>query len=237
MGIGILGRKVGMTQIYDPTGNVIPVTFIQAGPCHVLQLKTAERDGYQAVQLGYLDKPRRLARRSERGHVAKLDSKRQRSRGAAGVAAVSKAGCEPKRFVRELRISSENYQVGQEIKVGVFADVAAVDVTGTSIGRGYAGAMKRHNFRGQRASHGVKKVHRHIGGQGSSAYPARMFKGKRMAGQYGNARSTVRNLRVVRVDEENGLLLVCGAVPGPSGGYVVVRPTNKVPVPVPAAPE
>lgn len=234
MGIGILGRKVGMTQIYDAAGKVIPVTVIQAGPCHVLQVKTGAHDGYEAVQLGYLDKPRRLARRSERGHVAKLDSKRQRSRGAAGVAAVAKANCEPKRFIRELRISSEGYQVGQEIKVGVFSEVAAVDVTGTSIGRGFAGQIKRHNFRGQRASHGVKKVHRHGGGQGSSAYPSRMFKGKRMSGQYGNARSTVRNLRVVQVDTENNLLLVYGAVPGPNGGYLVVRPTNKLPVPVPA---
>ena len=114
MGIGILGRKVGMTQVYDPAGNVISVTVIQAGPCHVLQLKTGECDGYEAVQLGYMDKPRRLARRSERGHVAKLDSKRQRSRAAAGIATVTKAGCEPKRFVREFRISPEGYEVGQE---------------------------------------------------------------------------------------------------------------------------
>ena len=231
MGIGILGRKVGMTQVYDPAGNVISVTVIQAGPCHVLQLKTGDGDGYEAVQLGYMDKPRRLARRSERGHVAKLDSKRQRVRAAAGIATVSKAGCEPKRFVREFRISPSDYEVGQEVKVDVLADVASVDVTGTSKGRGYSGAMKRHNFSGQRASHGVKKCHRHLGGTGCSAYPSRLFKGKRMPGQYGNTRCTVRNLRVVQVDAENDLLMVYGAIPGPNGGFVTVSPTNKLPGP------
>ncbi len=228
MSIGILGRKVGMTQVYDPSGSVISVTVIQAGPCHVLQVKTGECDGYEAVQLGYLDKPRRLARRSERGHVAKLDSKRQRARAAAGIATVSKPGCEPKRFVREFRISPEDFEVGQEVGVDVLSGVASVDVTGTSKGRGYSGAMKRHNFQGQRASHGVKKCHRHLGGTGCSAYPARLFKGKRMPGQYGNTRCTVRNLRVVQVDAENNLLLVYGAVPGPNGGFVTVRPTNKL---------
>ena len=231
MGIGILGRKVGMTQVYDPAGNVISVTVIQAGPCHVLQLKTGDGDGYEAVQLGYMDKPRRLARRSERGHVAKLDSKRQRVRAAAGIATVSKAGCEPKRFVREFRISPSDYEVGQEVKVDILADVVSVDVTGTSKGRGYSGAMKRHNFSGQRATHGVKKCHRHLGGTGCSAYPSRLFKGKRMPGQYGNTRCTVRNLRVVQVDAENDLLMVYGAVPGPNGGFVTVSPTNKLPGP------
>jgi len=228
MAIGLLGRKVGMTQIYDPTGKVIPVTVIQAGPCHVLQLKTEERDGYEAVQLGYLDKPRRLASRSRRGHVAKLDSKRQRRRAAAGVESVAKPDCEPKRFVREVRGSIEGYEVGQELKVDVFAEIKAVDVVGTSKGRGTAGAMKRHNFRGQRASHGVKKCHRHLGGTGCSASPSRLFKGRRMAGQYGNARCTVRNLEVVGVDADNNLLMVRGAVPGPNGGYVIIRETNKL---------
>jgi len=228
MNIGLLGRKVGMTQVYDETGGVIPVTVIQAGPCHVLQLKRADGDGYEAVQLGYLDKPRRLARRSERGHVAKLESKRQRRRAAAGVAALSRAACEPKRFVRELRGPVEGYEVGQELTVDVFSEVAAVDVVGTSKGRGTAGVMKRHNFRGQRASHGVKKVHRHAGGTGCSADPARVPKGKKMAGQYGNARSTIRNLKVVKIDVDNHLLVVRGAVPGPNGGFVMVRQTNKV---------
>jgi large subunit ribosomal protein L3 len=227
MPVGLLGRKVGMTQIYDEAGQVIPVTVLQAGPCHVLQLKTAASDGYNAVQLGYLDKPRRLASRSARGHVAKLDSKRQRSRAAAGLQPVSKAACEPKRFIREFRGSTDGYQVGQKLSVALFAEIKAVDVVGTSKGRGTAGAMKRHNFRGQRASHGVKKVHRHVGGSGCSADPARIFKGKKMAGRYGNARCTARNLRIVQVDPVNNLLVVRGAVPGPNGGFVMIRQTNK----------
>lgn len=230
MAIGLLGRKVGMTQIYDPAGAAVPVTVIQAGPCQVLQLKVEEQDGYESVQLGYLDKPRRLASRSVRGHVAKLDSKRQKSRAAAGIEPVARAGCEPKRLVREFRIPVEGYEVGQEVKVDALAEVKAVDVTATSKGRGFSGAMKRHNFAGQRASHGVKKCHRHLGGTGCSASPSRLFKGKKMAGQYGNARCTVRNLKVVRVDTDNDLLLVKGAVPGPNGGFVVIKPTNKLPV-------
>ncbi|NUQ65422.1 MAG: 50S ribosomal protein L3 [Pirellulales bacterium] len=231
MAFGILGRKVGMTQIYDSAGMVIPVTVIQAGPCHVLQVKTKEHDGYEAVQLGFLDKPRRLARRSERGHVANLDSKRQRSRTSAGIAAVAKADCEPMRLVREFRIPASGVEVGQQIGVGSLEGVASVDIVGTSKGRGTTGPMKRHNFRGQRATHGVKKVHRHVGSIGSSQFPGHVPKGRKMAGQYGATRCTIRNLKVVRIDAENNLLLVRGAVPGPNGGYVIVRPTNKLPVP------
>ncbi|NQT12802.1 MAG: 50S ribosomal protein L3 [Planctomycetes bacterium] len=230
MGIGLLGRKVGMTQIYDKTGHAIPVTVIQAGPCHVLQLKTKDRDGYEAVQLGFLDKPRRLAGRSVRGHVAKLDSKRQKARNAAGVSPLPKANCEPKRLIREFRVAVVDYEVGQEIDVNAFSEVSAVDVVGTSKGRGTAGAMKRHNFRGQRASHGVKKCHRHLGGTGCSASPSRVLKGTKMPGRYGNARATSRNLKLVEIDLENHLLLVYGAVPGPNGGYLVIQPTNKLPM-------
>jgi large subunit ribosomal protein L3 len=229
MTIGLLGRKVGMTQVYDEkSGIVVPVTVMQAGPCHVLQLRTQDCDGYDAVQLGYLDKPRRLARRSERGHVAKLDSKRAKARSQAGVEVVPKADCEPKRFVREFRGATDGVSVGESIDVDSFAEVSTVDVVGTTKGRGFAGVMKRHNFAGQRATHGVKKCHRHAGGTGCSAYPARLFKGRRMAGQYGNTRCTVRNLRVVQVDSENQLLVVRGAVPGPNGGYVMIRETNKL---------
>jgi large subunit ribosomal protein L3 len=228
MAMGILGRKVGMTQIYEETGKAIPVTVIEAGPCHVLQLRTEALDGYDAVQLGYLDKPRRLARRSERGHVAKLSSKRAKKQAAAGVEMAAKAGSEPQRHIREFRGSTEGYEVGQEVGVGSLAEVKAVDVTGTSKGRGFAGVMKRHNFSGQRASHGVKKVHRHAGGTGCSADPGRLFKGRRMAGQYGNTQVTVRNLHVVSVDPENNLLLVNGAVPGPNGGLLIIRATNIV---------
>lgn len=228
MAIAILGRKVGMTQVFNEQGQVVPVTVVQAGPCHVLQVRTPERDGYQAVQLGYLDKPRRLASRSERGHVAKLDSKRARQRAQAGVEIPAKAGCEPKRFIREFRTESTDFPVGAVIDVSNFAEISAVDVTGTSKGRGYTGAMKRHNFAGQRASHGVKKCHRHLGGTGASASPGRLFKGRQMPGQHGNARSTMRNLKVVRIDPENHLLLVKGAVPGPNGGFVEIRQTNKL---------
>ncbi len=228
MAKGLLGRKVGMTQIYDESGNVVPVTVIQAGPCHVLQLRTNERDGYEAVQLGYGDKDRRRASRSERGHVAKLESKRSKARSAAGIESPAKADCEPQRFIREFRGSTEGYEVGQEITVSALEGVDSVDVVGTSKGRGFAGVMKRHNFHGQRASHGVKKVHRHAGGTGCSANPSRTIKGRRMSGHYGNARTTTRNLKVVKLDTENNVILINGAVPGPNGGMVVIRETNKL---------
>ena len=225
---GILGRKVGMTQIYDEAGTAIPVTVIEAGPCAVLQIRTVEKDGYEAVQLGYLDKLRRLAARSERGHVAKLDSKRSKKRAAAGISLPAKAGCEPKRFIREIRGPIGELQAGGQLTVEAFADVKSVDVTATSKGRGFSGAMKRHNFHGQRATHGVKKCHRALGGTSASAFPSRLFKGVKMPGQYGNARSTVRNQRLVRIDAERNLLLVRGGVPGPNGGYVVIKVTNKL---------
>jgi large subunit ribosomal protein L3 len=228
MAIGLLGRKVGMTQIFDDSGNVVPVTVIQAGPCHVLQLRTVERDGYEAAQLGFSDKPRRLANRSERGHVAKLDSKRSKARAKAGIELAPKPDCEPKRFVREFRGSTEGLDVGQALDVNQFSDVKFVDVVGTTKGHGTTGVMVRHNFHGQRASHGVKKVHRHAGSTGQSAYPGRVPKGHRMAGRYGNERNTVRNLKLVTIDAENNLLLVCGGVPGPNGGYVIIKQTNKL---------
>lgn len=231
MSKGILGRKVGMTQIYDEAGNCIPVTVVQAGPCRVLQVRTVERDGYEAIQLGFLDKPRRLASRSERGHVANLDSKRSKKMTAAGVQLPDKAGSEPQRFVRELRGPAGEAKVGQEVTVEALAEVKAVDVTGLSKGRGFSGVMKRHNFAGQRATHGVKKVHRHMGGTGALAANrggGRMKKGKKMPGQYGHERVTIRNLKLVRVDKDNNLLLINGAVPGPNGCYVIIRETNKV---------
>ncbi len=267
----ILGRKVGMTQIYDHSGQVVPVTVVQAADCDVLQLKSLDRDGYEAVQLGVGDKPRRLSRNSERGHVARLSSKRVKRLAGAGVELPPKPGCEPKRFVREVRGSVDGFELGNRISVGgftptlsdvpellleaakangidvnkptwreeferkkaekyraVFNAVVSVDVTGVSRGRGYSGVMRRHNYSGQRASHGVKKVHRHPGSTGSSADPSRTIKGRRMAGQYGNGQVTVRNLKVVKVDADNHLLLLRGAIPGPSGSYVVIRQTNKV---------
>ncbi|MFQ5730636.1 MAG: 50S ribosomal protein L3 [Planctomycetaceae bacterium] len=228
MPVGLLGRKIGMTQVYEGEESV-PVTVIAAGPCTVLQLRTPERDGYSAVQIGYEDKPRRKASRAERGHVANLNSKRQKALADAGVASPAKAGCEPKRFVREFRTDGEEHglEVGAALTVGVFADESFVDVIGQSKGRGTAGVMKRHGFSGQRASHGVKRVHRHGGSIGMSADPARVLKGTRMAGRYGASRVTTRHLKVVRVDEEHNMLLVKGAVPGPNGGFLIIRHTNK----------
>jgi large subunit ribosomal protein L3 len=226
--VGILGRKVGMTQIYNEAGEVVPVTVVAAGPCDVLEVRTQDRDGYEAVQLGYLDKPRRLASRSQRGQVAKLDSKRNKKRSAAGIEITAKAGCEPKRFVREIRGPAGQLEVGSQVKVDAFEGVKAVDVASTSKGRGFSGVMKRHNFAGQRATHGVKKCHRHAGGTGCSAYPSRLFKGIRMAGQYGSKRCTVRNQKIAGIDIEKNLLLIRGAVPGPNGGYVIVKQTNKL---------
>jgi len=241
---GILGRKVGMTQIYDEAGNAIPVTVVEAGPCRVLLVRTQERDGYEAVQLGFADKlsvsdkkrapdqrNRSRASRAERGHVAPLSSKRGKRREAAGVKAGEKAGSEPQRFVRELRGAAGEIKVGQDVTVEALAEVKAVDIIGVSKGRGFSGAMKRHNFAGQRATHGVKKVHRHMGGTGALAANrggGRMKKGKKMPGQFGNARITMRNVRLVKVDKENNLLLLNGSVPGPNGGYVVIQETNKV---------
>lgn len=228
-----------MTQLYlGDGGAAVPVTVIEAGPCNVLQLRSQERDGYEAVQLGFLDKKRPAdganrsrssqAARSERGHVATIKSKRSEARKSAGVELLAKADCEPKKFVREIRGSVDGLEVGQEVKADVLEGVARVDVTGINKGRGYAGVMKRHNFSGQRATHGVKKCHRYPGSTGQSAYPSRVVKGRRMAGRYGGKKMTMRNLKLVRVDAENNLLLVHGAVPGPVGGFLVIRETNKV---------
>jgi large subunit ribosomal protein L3 len=225
---GILGRKIGMTQIYDEAGNVVPVTVIEAGPCDVLQIRTVDRDGYEAVQLGFADKPRHLAARCERGQVAKLDSKRSKRRAEGGVVAVAKAGCEPKRFVREIRGGAGDLEVGAKVTVAALEGIERVDVVSICKGRGFSGAMRRHNFSGQRATHGVKKCHRAIGGTSGSAFPSRVFKGKKMAGQYGNAKTTMRNQKLQRIDAEQNLLLIRGAVPGPNGGYVVIKKTNKL---------
>lgn len=217
-----------MTQVFDASGVMVPVTVIEAGPCPVLAVRSPDRDGYSAVQIGFLDKPRRLASRAVRGQVANLDGRRAKRRAEAGVVAAPKANCEPKRLVRELRGTYDGAEVGSVLTVTVFEGVEFVDVTGTTKGRGTAGVMKRHGFKGQRASHGVKKVHRHQGGTSMNTSPARVFKGKRMAGRFGNERSTMRNVKLVGIDAERNLLVIRGAVPGPDGGYVLVRETNKI---------
>jgi large subunit ribosomal protein L3 len=231
--MGLMGRKVGMTQVYDDKGHLAPVTVLEVGPCPVLLIRDQGRDGYDAVQLGFLDKLRRKASRPERGHVsAELESKRRRARSAAGVAIPPKPDCEPQRYIREFRLTAPfDGKVGAILNVGqVFEGVSAVDVIGKSKGRGTAGAMKRHGFHGLGASHGVKKHHRSPGSVGSLASnrgSGRPKRGKRMPGRYGATRTTSRNLRVVRLDADHNLLLVEGAVPGPNGGLVLVRPTNK----------
>jgi large subunit ribosomal protein L3 len=209
MRVGLLGRKIGMTQIFQEDGAAVPVTVLECGPCTVLQVRTEEVDGYHAVQLGFADKKRKNATQAERGHAKKADA-------------------EPKRYVREIRQeAATDLAAGATLTVEVFNDVKHVDVTGVSKGRGFAGVIKRHGFRGLRATHGVKRMHRHPGSSGPSADPSRTRKGIRKPGQFGNARTTVRNLEVVRVDPANNLLLLRGAVPGPNGGYLTIRQTNK----------
>ena len=221
MQVGLLGRKVGMTQIFEPDGTAVPVTVLECGPCTVLQVRTAERDGYHAVQLGFDDKKRKSATQAERGHAKKV-------------------AAEPKRYVREIRQESaaEGVAEGQILTVEVFETLLQekakdkktfhVDVVGTSKGRGFTGVVKRHGFKGLRATHGVKRMHRHPGSSGPSADPAHTRKGIKKPGQHGNTRITVKNLKVVRVDLTNNLLLIKGAVPGPNGGYLTIRQTNKV---------
>lgn len=233
MPLGLLGLKVGMTQVYDDAGKIHPVTVLQVGPCPVLQVRDQTRDGYDAVQLGFLDKARRKATRAERGHVsANLDSRRRQARLNAGVSLPPKADVEPQRFIREYRLDKPaEMQVGKVLTAAeVFTGVPAVDVTGTSKGRGTTGVMKRHNYSGMPASHGAKKVHRQSGSTGSLASnrgSGRPKKGLNRPGRYGAERVTVRNLTIVRIDADNNLVLVEGAVPGPNGGLISIRPTNK----------
>jgi len=202
---GLLGKKVGMTQLLGDDGTIVPVTVIQAGPCVVVQRKTKQKDGYDAVQLGFVEfvKPKRVTKPMT-GHF-------------------KKSNVAPARFVREVGVQGEDAaNPGDKVMVNIFTRDELVDVVGTSKGRGFAGFVKRHHFRGGRATHG-SMFHRAPGSIGSSAYPSRVLKGMRMAGHLGNARVTVQNLRVARVDQENNLLFVRGAVPGPPGGYVVVE--------------
>lgn len=200
----IVGRKVGMTQVFDDRGNVVPVTVIEAGPCVVIEVRTPERDGYAAIQVGF-------------GTVAD----RKVNKPLRGVFARAKAA--PRRVLREFRLpDGEGYEVGQELTVSAFGGGDVVDVVGTSKGRGFSGAMKRHNFSGQRDTHGVSLMHRAVGSLGISDV-ARVWPGKRMPGRYGGERVSVRGLRIVKVDAERNLLLLKGAVPGPRGSLVVIR--------------
>jgi large subunit ribosomal protein L3 len=205
---GILGAKLGMTQVWD-NNRVVPVTVVQAGPCVVSQVRTADKDGYAAIQLAYGVVDPRKVKKPLSGHYAKAD-------------------VAPRRHIVELRTTdATEYELGQEVTVDSFAAGAAIDVTGKTKGKGFAGVMKRHGFHGLRASHGVQRKHRSPGSIGACATPGRVFKGVRMAGRMGGVRFTVQNLKIQAVDTENNLLLVRGAIPGPKGALVLVRSAAK----------
>ena len=200
---GLIGKKLGMTQLFDANGNVVPVTVIEAGPCVVAQKKTVENDGYDAVQIGYGDLKASKTNKPMKGHFAKND-------------------VAPKKVLREFRLADcAAVNVGDVLKADIFAEGDSVDVRGTSKGKGYAGVIKRWNFSRLKESHGTGPVHRH-GGSLGVIDPARVFKGKKMAGHLGNERVTVQNLKVVKIDAENNIIAVKGAIPGPKGGIVVL---------------
>src|SRR5579885_2104816 len=210
MSPGILGKKIGMTQVFRPDGQVVPVTVLKAGPCVVVQRKTPATDGYDAVQLGFMEYAKKSGvTKPAAGHL-------------------KKSGAEGVKFLREFRLEEGNgdMKAGDRVLVDEFKPKEKVDVIGVSKGRGFASLVKRHHFRGGPASHG-SMFHRAPGSIGASSFPSRVFPGMRMAGQMGTARVTVRNLEVVEVDAEENVLLVKGAVPGPAGGYVVVRRAKK----------
>ncbi len=218
---GLLGRKVGMTQVFDVDGNRVPVTVVDVSGNVVVQKKTEDsKDGYNAIKLGF-------------GDIKKLEKegtepKWRISQPRAGV--FTKLGLDPKRHVKEVRVNPEDleeYEVGQELTANTFFPGEFIDVTGTTKGRGFTGVMKRHNFRGTKASHGVHEFFRHGGSIGCSAYPARVIKGKKMPGQHGNVRVTVQNLVVQQVLEDDNAVLVRGSVPGPNGGIVLLRSAIK----------
>jgi len=206
---GILGTKLGMTQVFDDKNRVVPVTVVKAGPNVVTQIRTDEKDGYTAVQLAFGAIDPRKVNKPRAGHFAK-------------------AGVTPRRHIAELRTTdADTYEVGQEITAEVFPAGSVVDVVGTSKGKGYAGVMKRHGFKGLGAGHGVQRKHRSPGSIGGCATPGRVFKGVRMAGRMGHARVTTQNLTVHQVEAESGLLLIKGAIPGPKGGLVFVKTAVK----------
>lgn len=211
MARAILGRKLGMTQVWDDDDNIVPVTVLHAGPCQVVQVKTPDRDGYAAIQLSFSEVPDKKLTLPELGHF-------------------KANGTKPSRHLAELRVDDVSvFEVGQVVKADLFQAGDVVDVTGISKGKGFAGAMKRHHFSGQGSSHGVHKTHRKPGAVGACATPARVFKGKRLPGRMGRQKVTTLNLEVVQGDAERNLLLVKGAIPGPNGGIVFVREAVKKP--------
>ncbi len=208
VGVGLIARKAGMTQVFAEDGSAIPVTVLEVEPCKVVMRRTSERDGYDAVQIGF-GKPKKKVTRAVQGHFAKQ-------------------GQDVMGGLKEFRVRPEDeFELGQELKADLFEAGQKIDVSGTSKGRGFAGVMKRYDFGGGRASHGAEKTHRQMGSTGQCQDPGRVFPGKKMPGHYGNARVTVQNLEVVRVDADAGRILVKGAVPGPRGGLVELRPAVK----------
>ncbi len=206
---GIIGRKLGMTQIFAENGAAIPVTVIEAGPCFVAQKKTVENDGYSAVQLAFSDMREKLVNKPAKGHF-------------------KKAGIAPKRHLKEFRLDdAENMNVGDVISVDTFAAGEKVDITGITKGHGYSGVVKRWNFKIKRITHGGGPVHRHGGSLGQNSTPSKIYKNKKMAGQYGNEQVTVLNLEVVKIDTEKNLIAIKGAVPGAKGGIVFIRNSVK----------
>ncbi|MBC8533319.1 50S ribosomal protein L3 [Yeguia hominis] len=206
---GIIGKKIGMTQIFNENGKVVPVTVVEAGPCAVTQKKTVENDGYAAIQIGYGDLKAHKVTKPLKGHFDKAD-------------------VAPKRTLRELRVENiDSYNVGDLIKADVFANGDKVDVTGVSKGKGYAGVIKRWNFGRLKETHGTGPVGRHGGSNGACSSPSRVFKGLKMAGHLGAEKVTVQNLTVVKIDAENNLIAIKGAIPGPNGGIVVIRDSVK----------
>ena len=206
---GIIGKKIGMTQIFDETGRVIPVTIVAAGPCVVAQKKTAEKDGYDAVQLGYADVKEKHLTKPEKGHF-------------------DKAGVAPKKYLKEFRLDDcSALNVGDFVSVDTFAAGDMVDVTGTSKGHGFTGSIKRWNHHTLMATHGVGPIHREVGSMGANSSPSRVFKNKKMAGQYGNEQVTVLNLKVVKIDSEKNILAIKGAIPGAKNGIVFIRDSVK----------
>ena len=221
----ILATKVGMTQIFNADGVLVPVTVLQAGPCVVTQIKTVDNDGYSAVQVGFVDKKEKTVNKDANG---KKEIRNRHGVNKAQMGHFAKAGVEAGRGLWEFRLADgEEFTVGQNISVELFADVKKVDVTGTSKGKGFAGTVKRWNFRTQDATHGNSLSHRVPGSIGQNQTPGKVFKGKKMAGQLGNERVTVQSLDVVRVDAERNLLLVKGAVPGATGSDLIVKPAVK----------
>ena len=209
MNKAIIGRKLGMTQLFSADGKVIPVTVIEAGPCPVVQVKTLERDGYSAVKLGF-------------NEVAEKDVERFLNKPEAGL--FKKTGVKPVRVLKEFRTEdAENKTVGDVITCDIFTAGDKIDVTGTSKGHGFSGVIKRWNNHRLKETHGVGPVHREVGSMGANSTPSRVFKGKKMPGQYGHENVTIKNLTVVKVDTEKNVLLVRGAVPGPKGGLVTVK--------------